>query len=125
MALIMIADDDQLYCSGLKDFLESRGHRVVMVHDGMSAAVKAQEWRPELIIMDLQMPGAYGSSAYQVLEREGVTKTTPVIFASSIAPEIARKVLPAEEKAPLLTKPVDLKRLEALIRERLPPRAAT
>ncbi|MBI4346872.1 MAG: response regulator transcription factor [Elusimicrobia bacterium] len=113
--LIMIADDDQMYCGVLKDFLESRGHQVVTVHDGGSAAMKALEWKPQLIILDIQMPGGYGTSAYQVLEREGVTKTTPVIFCSAVPPERARKILPPEEKAPLVSKPIDLKRLEALI----------
>ena len=115
MALIMLADDDKAFCDAVKEYLTSRGHQVVVVHDGAAAALKAQEWRPQLIIMDIQMPGGYGTSAYQVLEREGVTKMTRVIFASGHSLEVVRKLLPADGKSPFLSKPIDFKKLDELI----------
>ena len=120
MALIMLADDDPTFCAAIEEFLVSRGHQVVSVHDGASAVIKAQEWRPHLIIMDIQMPGGYGTSAYQVLEREGVTNMTPVIFVSGVSLQQVRKLLPPPEKAAFLSKPVDFAQLEALVAARVP-----
>lgn len=122
MALIMIADDDVTFVNVLKLYLEARGHQVVAVHDGTSASLKAQEWKPHLIIMDIQMPGGYGTTAYRSLENAGVARTTPFIFVSAAPAEKAEKVVPATPKTRFLPKPLDYPKLEAALKELLPSR---
>jgi CheY-like chemotaxis protein len=119
MALIMIADDDSAVLSVLKDFLESRGHQVVTVADGVAASLKAQDWKPALIISDIMMPGAYGTTAYKSLENAGVVPKTPVIFITSVEMDKARKVVPDNPKTRLLSKPVDLAKLDAAVADLL------
>jgi len=119
MALIMIADDDDAIVSVLTDFLESRGHRVVSVGDGIAASIKAQDWKPALIVSDIVMPGAYGTSAYKSLENAGIVPKTPVIFITSVELEKARKVVPDNPRTRLLGKPVDLGKLDAAVKELL------
>lgn len=119
MPLIMIADDDAAILSVLKDFLESRGHQVVTVADGVAASLKAQEWKPALIISDIMMPGAYGTTAYKSLENAGVVPKTPVVFITSVELEKARKVVPENPKTRLLPKPIDLSKLDAAVAELL------
>ncbi|MFC1679343.1 response regulator [Elusimicrobiota bacterium] len=119
MALIMVADDDPAFLALITEHLKSRGHQVVTVEDGVSAAEKAQDWKPHLILMDIMMPGVYGTSAYKSLESSGITRKTPVIFVTAVAVEKATKVVPEGPMTRLLLKPVDLQALDRLIGELL------
>jgi CheY-like chemotaxis protein len=125
VALIMVADDNPEIVALLKDFLQSKGHQVVSVTDGMEMAEKAQDWRPELIISDIQMPNVYGTSAYNVLQENPVTKTTPLIFITGVDFTSAQKIVPKGPKVRLLAKPVDLRQLEKYIQELLAPKGPT
>ena len=120
MALIMVADDDPVILAMIRGHLESLGHQVVTVSDGMQAAEKAQDWRPHLIITDIQMPNAYGTTAYEVLQRSAATVGVPVIFISGVPEALAQKLLPKAVGVRFLPKPLDLVRLDALVRELLP-----
>ena len=70
IAQILIADDNPDITGLLSDYLSTKGNRVIIVNDGYQLAEKAGEYRPHLIITDIQMPGAYGSSAYLVLQKD-------------------------------------------------------
>lgn len=124
MATILIADDDESLAMLLKDFLESRSHRVAVVHDGVAASEKAQQLKPQLILMDIMMPGVYGTSAYKSLENAGLTKTIPIIFITSLNMEKVKKIVPDTSKTRLLPKPVDFAKLEAAMKELLGPDAS-
>jgi CheY-like chemotaxis protein len=120
IAQILIADDNADITDLLKDYLSSKGHRVIVASDGYQLSAKALEHRPHLIVSDIQMPGAYGSSAYQVLQKDPNTKNIPVLFMSAHPYEKLAKLLPNDPKTRFIQKPVDLAKLEALIRELLP-----
>ena len=83
IAQILIADDSSDIVMVLDEYLSGKGNRVIAASDGYQLAQKAEEHRPHLIITDIQMPGAYGSSAYQVLQKNGSTRNIPVIFMSA------------------------------------------
>jgi CheY-like chemotaxis protein len=104
----------------LNDYLSSKGNRVIVVNDGYQLAEKAGEHQPHLIITDIQMPGAYGSSAYLVLQKDAATKNIPVIFMSAHSKEKLAKLLPNDPKTRFIQKPMDLNTLYAMITELLP-----
>ena len=120
IAQILIADDDAAITGLLDDYLSSKGNRVIVVNDGYQLAQKASEHRPHLILTDIQMPGAYGSSAYQVLQKDEATKNIPVIFISGHSYEKLAKLLPKDPKTRFVQKPIDLEALYNLIKELLP-----
>jgi CheY-like chemotaxis protein len=120
IAQILIADDNPDITGLLADYLEVKNHRVIVVNDGVQLAQKAAEHRPHLIITDIQMPGAYGSSAYQVLQKDAATKSIPIIFMSAHPYEKLAKILPNDPKTRFLQKPVPFDKLNALIHELLP-----
>ena len=106
MALIMIADDTPDIVELLKDILESRGHQVAAVTDGVQMIEKAKTLRPHLIIADLMMPGAYGSAAYKSLQDDPTTKGIPVIFLTAVPEHQARRVVPDAPNTKLMFKPI-------------------
>lgn len=120
IAQILIADDNPDITGLLSDYLGMKNHRVLVVNDGFQLAQKASEHQPHLIITDIQMPGAYGSSAYQVLQKDPKTARIPLIFMSAHPYEKLQKLLPNDPKTRFVQKPVDLARLDALIKELLP-----
>ncbi len=120
IAQILIADDNADISELLADYLSSKGNRVIVVNDGYQLTQKAVEHRPHLIIADIQMPGAYGSSAYQVLQKDESTNKIPVIFISAHSYEKISKILPQDSKTRFIQKPLNLDSLYALIQELLP-----
>ena len=120
IAQILIADDNTDITGLLEDYLSSKGNRVIVVNDGFQLAQKAAEHRPHLILTDIQMPGAYGSSAYQVLQKDEATSHIPVIFMSAHPQEKLVKLLPKDPKTRFVQKPVNLESLYELIKELLP-----
>ncbi|MBI3288357.1 MAG: response regulator [Elusimicrobia bacterium] len=120
IAQILIAEDNPDILSLLNDHLTSLGNRVIVVSDGFQLAQKAAEHRPHLIISDIQMPGAYGSSAYQVLQKDPSTRDIPVIFISAHSYEKLAKILPNDPKTRFIQKPLSLDKLGELIKELLP-----
>ncbi|MBI4349157.1 MAG: response regulator [Elusimicrobia bacterium] len=120
MARILVADDSVPIALLVAEYLRSRGHQVAVVHDGVAATVQGQDLQPDLIIMDIQMPGAYGTTAYKSLESAGVTAKVPILFMTSVNLEQARKVVPVTPLTRLLAKPIDLPALETAVAEMLP-----
>lgn len=120
IAQILIADDNPDVSGLLEDYLRMKNHRVIVASDGFQLSQKAGEHIPHLIISDIQMPGAYGSSAYQVLQKDPKTQKIPIIFISAHPYEKLAKLLPNDPKTRFMQKPVDLAKLELLIKELLP-----
>jgi two-component system, NtrC family, nitrogen regulation response regulator NtrX len=120
IAQILLADDNPDITELLGDYLTHKGHRMILVSDGFQLSQKAAEHRPHLIITDIQMPGAYGSSAYQVLQKDVNTNKIPVIFMSAHPLEKIAAILPKDPKTRFLQKPIKLDALDALIAELLP-----
>ncbi|MBI3299637.1 MAG: response regulator [Elusimicrobia bacterium] len=120
MALILVAEDTPEIAGMLKDMLESRGHQVAIACDGVEMIEKGKSLMPKLIISDIMMPGAYGSSAYKALQEDDHTKGVPVIFLTAVSPEQAAKVIPKGPNVRLLHKPIDMMLLFSTIKELLP-----
>jgi CheY-like chemotaxis protein len=120
IAQILIADDNVDIAVLLRDYLTLKQHRVIMVHDGFALSEKALAHKPHLIITDIQMPGAYGSSVYQVLQKEPGTCTIPILFISAHPFEKLQAVLPNDPKTRFIKKPVDFPTLDKYIAELLP-----
>ena len=120
MAYILLADDDAAIVSLIQEHLEHGGHEVAAAYDGASAAEQARRRRPDLMIIDVNMPGLKGPEAFKSLD-EDLTRKTPAIFISGLPADQARKLtfLPLWSRGLLLHKPVDLAKLDAAIAELL------
>lgn len=80
-ARIVIAEDDDVTRKDLRETLEDLGYLVVgEARDGRSAAHLAQELKPDIVIMDIQMPGMDGIDAAELLTRERIA---PVVLLTA------------------------------------------
>jgi len=122
---ILVADDDLSFASIVKSFLESKGHRVILAADGLAAAMNVFDHKPNLVILDIKMPGPYGISVWESLQHDSSTAKIPVIFVSGVIEEEAlRRRIAASETSRFFSKPVDLSKLHLVINELLETKKA-
>lgn len=65
--------------------LEKHGHQVVQAFDGASGIALAQSTRPDLILLDIQLPGMDGYAVARALRDIALLKTTPIVAVTSYA----------------------------------------
>jgi CheY-like chemotaxis protein len=120
---ILIVDDDVVITRNLKLGLEATGaYHVRAVNDPLKVMAVAREYQPDLVVLDVMMPGLDGGEIKLLLQNDPVTKNIPVIFLTAMITKneaIARK--PKNAQAIYLAKPVDLADLMACITEILGP----
>lgn len=87
--LILIVDDEPKITRLAKDYLERSGFRTLSVHDGVTALAAARQERPDLIVLDLNLPGMDGLDVCRALRRES---SVPVIMLTARAEETDRLI---------------------------------
>lgn len=113
MDSILIVDDDIYIGNMLEDALTKEGYRVSRAYSGTEALLAAASCKPDLVLLDLMLPGLPGE---EVLTR---LKGTPIIVVSAKA-DVDNKVgLLLGGAVDYVTKPFDLKELMARIRVHL------
>lgn len=106
MALILIVDDSPTEVFQMKAALEEGGFRVETATEGAEAIRKAQEMHPDLIFMDIVMPGMDGYRATRTLANDPKTRSIPVIMVTSRGEETDRIWGMRQGAVDFLVKPV-------------------
>ncbi|MFO7898165.1 MAG: response regulator [Planctomycetota bacterium] len=81
---ILIVDDDPVTLKMLDNHLREAGYRVVQAKDGETAVRLARRKQPDLVILDIMMPGMDGGDVAQTLRDHPATAEIPVVFLSSL-----------------------------------------
>lgn len=112
---ILVVDDEKNLVEMLAKYLTERGYSVVRAHDGEEGLKKVREEKPDLIIMDIHMPGIDGYHAIQELQRsEGPEARIPVIVLSVRGK--MKDVFGPEDIVDFVDKPFKLEELLAKIK---------
>lgn len=127
MKRILVVDDEPTLVATLRYNLEREGYRVTTASDGESALAAARESRPDLIVLDLMLPGLDGLDVCRILRRE---MTVPILMLTAKTEEVDKVVgleLGADD---YVTKPFSMRELLARVRALLrragaPPPAET
>ena len=82
--LILVVDDEPKVARLARDYLEKNGFRVLTVGDGPSALAAARRERPDLIVLDLMLPGMDGRQVCRTLRAES---DVPIIMLTAMAEE--------------------------------------
>lgn len=106
MALILIVDDSPTEVFQMKRALEQAGFRIEAAANGEEAVRKAREMHPDLIFMDIVMPGMDGFRATRALANDPSTRQIPVIMVSSKGTESDRVWGMRQGAVDYLVKPV-------------------
>lgn len=106
MALILIVDDSPTEVFQMRKMLENHGFETEAAADGAEGIRKAREIRPDLILMDIVMPGVDGFKATRMLAADPATRKIPVIMVSSKGQESDRTWGMRQGAVDYLVKPV-------------------
>jgi CheY-like chemotaxis protein len=123
---VLIVDDEMDMRLFLSTLLESHGYRPVTRRDGKDGMVSVRDDRPDLIILDIMMPGDGGVAMYSRLKGEAAYADIPVIMLSAVAASSFRHFLamlnaqrsqPVPEPLAYLEKPLDHDQLLQLVQD--------
>jgi len=112
---ILIVDDSATDRQFLYENLSKLGYQIVAAESGEQAIEKAQSERPDLILMDLIMPGMNGFQATREIARAEATKNIPVIICTSKNQETDRIWALRQGAIDFVVKPIDMNALAAKI----------
>jgi CheY-like chemotaxis protein len=110
-ATILVVEDNEASRDALSRRLERRGYRIVLAVDGHEAVSKGRSASPDLILMDLGLPGIDGWEATRQLKGDPATAQIPIIVLSAHAMTNDRDMALAAGGDDFDTKPVRFQQL--------------
>ena len=122
---VLIADDDRILTHTLSSRLQAKGWAVDVALDAMQAVMFTRQHAPDIIVLDIAMPGGTGRQALHSLKASSKLRAIPVVVLSgSVDPEEEAKMV-ALGAVEFLRKPIDPDALDARLRALLSEDAAT
>lgn len=112
---VFIADDNETNTNIFTDYLCARGYEVDVARNGTEALLRLRETKPDLILMDIQMPGMDGLEVMQQVRKEEGLQHVPIVALTALAMPGDRDRCLAAGADEYLSKPVSLQRLVYLI----------
>ena len=114
--LILVVDDDEDVAETIERALHRAGHEVLVAHRGADALQLVRQRRPEVIVLDIMMPGMSGIEVCRHIRANPQLAHTPILFLTAKG-EIADKIEGFESGADdYLTKPFDQRELELRVK---------
>lgn len=113
---ILVVDDEAVLVETIAYNLEQAGYQVVTAADGVSALEAARSQHPDLIILDIMLPGMDGLEVCRQLRREDGTATVPIVMLTAKTEEIDKVVGLEVGADDYVTKPFGRRELLARVR---------
>jgi two-component system cell cycle response regulator DivK len=113
--VILIVEDNELNLKLLKDVLDFRGYATVVTGSGAEALNLARQHRPDLILLDIQLPDITGTEVARRLKADGQTHAIPIIAVTAFAMSGDRETILESGCDDYVSKPFNLQALLALV----------
>lgn len=115
--IILIVEDEKKNMKLLRDVLRYSGYKTLEATNGQMGIEYAKEKKPDIILMDIQLPIIDGIQATKILKEDKTTKDIPILVISAFAMIEDKKLATEAGCDGFLTKPVDIKKLVENIEE--------
>jgi DNA-binding response OmpR family regulator len=116
---ILVVDDNKHLLGLLRLNLKGQGFIIATAADGINAIQKALALAPDLIVLDLMLPGLDGFAVCETLRKHPVTASTPIIIMTGLSGQFTRFAGFESGGSDFVTKPVTPKALLNKIKELL------
>jgi two-component system, cell cycle response regulator DivK len=120
-ARVLLVEDNEVNRYLARNLLEHGGFSVITANNGLEALEHARAHRPDLILMDIQIPVMDGYEATRQLEADDALKSVPVVALTAYAMPIERARALAAGCACQIEKPLDARTFIAQLRGYLSP----
>jgi DNA-binding response OmpR family regulator len=110
---VLVVDDEEAIADAVRNRLEAEGYRVVVAYDGPQAIVMNAEHRPDLVVLDLMLPGMDGLEVCKEIQK---LRWTPVLMLTAKTEEADKVAGFAVGADDYLTKPFSLRELAARVK---------
>jgi two-component system cell cycle response regulator DivK len=119
MSTVLIVEDNEKNMKLARDVLSAKGYQVLEAVTGEEGVRMAIERKPDLVLMDIQLPGINGIEALKQLRADPALARVPVIaFTASVTPTDRSQISAAGFDA-FLSKPINLKDFLSVIQDQL------
>ena len=105
---VLIVEDNELNMKLFNDLLETQGYRVVQVDNGTDALGVVKSSMPDLILMDIQLPGQSGLDVTREIKADATTRHIPVIAVTAFAMRTDEERIRAGGCEDYLAKPISV-----------------
>ena len=112
---ILVVDDNVDAADGLTEILRNLGHDVSAARDGFTALEQARHLRPEIVFLDLAMPGIDGREVARRLRAEAGLSSARIVAVTGFGRESDRRLSVEAGFDDYLVKPLELARLESIL----------
>jgi CheY-like chemotaxis protein len=117
MKRVLICDDDAGISEMMKIMLESEGYEVEVLDSGKGIQKRVKKVQPDIILIDLWMPGLDGKEAVKLLRTDPQTSNIPIIVVSALHENELNQIAKKIGVESFLPKPFDMLDLIALVQK--------
>jgi two-component system cell cycle response regulator DivK len=114
---VLIVEDSELNMRLFNDLLEAFGYRTVKTRDGKEAVPLARQHKPDLIVMDIQLPDISGLDITGMLKKDAALKSIPVVAVTAFAMRGDEQKILAAGCDAYLSKPISVSTFLETIRK--------
>lgn len=117
--LILLVEDNETNIETVLEYLPIWGYRFTVTHSGTEAIQRAYEERPDIILMDIQIPEMDGLTVIRQLRREKIFENTPIVALTALAMHGDRQRCLEAGANEYISKPIQLRKLVTIINDLL------
>src|SRR5262245_6452459 len=109
MSVVLIIEDNDKNMKLARDVLQAKGYKTIEAVSGEEGVKLAKEKNPDLVLMDIQLPGINGIEAFRQLRGDPMTRAIPVIALTASVTPTDRSAITAAGFDGFVGKPINLK----------------
>lgn len=119
MATILVADDELDIVETIRCLLEAKGYDVLEANDGITALEQAKNGKPDIIFLDVMMPGLDGYKVCRMLKYDSAYRDIPIVMLTARAGSQDREIGKQAGADMYMTKPFDIEEVLDLVEKLL------
>ena len=116
MSTILIVEDNEKNMKLARDILNAKGYRTIEAITGEEGVKLAKEKLPDLVLMDIQLPGMNGIEAFRQIRADAKTSGIPVVALTASVTPTDRSEITAAGFDAFIGKPINLKEFVATVK---------
>jgi two-component system, cell cycle response regulator DivK len=109
MSTVLIVEDNDKNMKLARDVLQAKGYQTLEAITGEDGVKLARERKPDLVLMDIQLPGINGIEAFRQIRADANTRRIPVVALTASVTPTDRSAIAAAGFDAFLSKPINLK----------------